>query len=80
MRNIVSVGNKNMVVGMLGKCIDKFLCSIKKRKCRIIGHHSTGTKYENGTYSGILGEFNNGFLFLNLLNTIFDRSSTIKQD
>ena len=45
-----------MITGTIGSCIDKMLCRIDKRKCKIIGKLGLGVKLENGTYSGILGK------------------------
>ena len=41
----------------MGICIDKMLCRIEKRKCKIIGRIGLGLKQDNGTYTGILGKF-----------------------
>ena len=45
-----------MIIGAIGTCVDKILCRIEKRKCKIIGRLGLGFKHANGTYSGILGK------------------------
>lgn len=55
MKHIMSVENEKVITGALGSCIDRILCPIGKRRCRIIGRLGLGVKHENGTYSDILG-------------------------
>lgn len=44
---IVSVKDQE-ISGVLGICVDKILCKIKKRKCRLIKGYAFGEKLENG--------------------------------
>ena len=43
-----------------GGCFDKLLCGFEKRQCRLVGHQLLGVKLGNGTYTGVLGEFQSG--------------------
>ena len=44
----------------MGACLDKLLCPIPERKCKIIGRAILGVKLANGTFTGILGELQSG--------------------
>ena len=67
-KEILRVENEKVITGLGGVCVDQFFCPMKIRKCRILGRIGLGEKYENGTYSGILGNFienkNNQFFYL----------------
>lgn len=36
-REIMSIEGRNTIIGQMGACLDKMLCSQAKRKCKIIG-------------------------------------------
>lgn len=48
--------NRNEIVGLIGNCIEKILIKKWLRKCRIKGYNYFGTKLDNGTWTGIMGE------------------------
>ena len=61
LEHLISVKDERMITGAIGSCIDKMLCRIDKRKCRIIGRLGLGLKLDNGTYTGILGKITSIF-------------------
>ena len=57
---VINDGKIYQIVGPMGACLDKLLCSVPKRKCEIYGRSVLGIRLNNGTYTGILGELQSG--------------------
>ena len=49
---ILTIKDRNVLIGGIGSCTDRLFCKQSIRKCTVVGHNDLGSKNENGSYSG----------------------------